>query len=258
MNRLPRIAPWVLFTLAAALCVAVCRQRLIPTIPIVSAAVAAVQDPTPPDQGQDPAAANLAPSGPSYTTQAPPPPGQSAVPGQPPDDSTYAEQPTETATQAPPPLPDYDQPPPPADGYIWTPGYWAGGLPATIGCPARGLSRPIWVRSGRPGIGDSTAAAIPSIPATGACISDSMAVSTTGLATWASVTRAAIGIPDTSSTTAPTTTWTHESYTTCTAITQAIGLEASLAPASMADRAVFRFGRGRLKRQHTVNQLLRA
>jgi hypothetical protein len=27
----------------------------------------------------------------------------------------------------PPELPDYDQPPIPAPGYIWTPGYWAGG-----------------------------------------------------------------------------------------------------------------------------------
>jgi WXXGXW repeat (2 copies) len=112
MNHLPRITPWVLFALATALCVT------------VSAAVA--QNQAPPDQGQDPAAVNLAPSGPSYTTQAPPPPGQSAAPGQP-DESTYAEQPTETATEPPPQLPDYDQPPPPADGYIWTPGYWAWG-----------------------------------------------------------------------------------------------------------------------------------
>ena len=127
MSRLHRIAPWGLFALAAALCVAVCHQLLIPAIPTVSAAVAAAQDQAPPDQGQDPAAANLAPSGPSYTTQAPPPPDQSGAPGQPPDDSTYAEQPTETATEPPPALPDYDQPPPPADGYIWTPGYWGWG-----------------------------------------------------------------------------------------------------------------------------------
>jgi hypothetical protein len=78
----------------------------------------------PPDQGEDPAAANMAPSGQSYTTQAPPPAAQSASPGQPPDES-YGEQPTETATQPPPALPVYDQPPPPADGYLWTPGYWA-------------------------------------------------------------------------------------------------------------------------------------
>jgi hypothetical protein len=118
----------VLFALAAAVCVAVCHQRLIPIIPTVSAAaVAGAQDQgaqgqAPPDQGQDPAAGNLAPSGPSYTTQAPPP-SQSAAPDQPGDE--YGEQPTETATQPPPALPVYDQPPPPADGYIWTPGYWA-------------------------------------------------------------------------------------------------------------------------------------
>jgi hypothetical protein len=126
MKRLPRSTPWALFAFATALCVAVCYQRLIPSIPTVSAAVAAAQSQAPTDQGQDPAAANLAPSGPSYTTQAPPPAGQSAA-GQPADDSTYAEQPTETATEAPPALPDYTQPPPPADGYVWTPGYWAWG-----------------------------------------------------------------------------------------------------------------------------------
>ena len=90
-----------------------------------SAAVANAQNEAPPDQ--DPAAVNLAPSGPSYTTQAPPPPDQAAAPGQAPDESAYAEQPTETATEPPPALPDYSQPPPPADGYIWTPGYWAWG-----------------------------------------------------------------------------------------------------------------------------------
>jgi hypothetical protein len=124
MNRLPGSAPWVLLALATALFVAVCYQRLIPSIPTVSAAVARAQSQAPSDQGQDPAAANLAPSGQSYTTQAPPPPSAA---GQPSDDSSYAEQPTETATQPPPALPDYTQPPPPADGYIWTPGYWAWG-----------------------------------------------------------------------------------------------------------------------------------
>jgi hypothetical protein len=138
MDRLPRIAPWVVVGLAAALCVAVCHERLIPTVPTVYAAVAAAQDQPPPppdqtqgqaqDQGQDPAAVNMAPSGPSYTTEVPPQQqGQYGAPGQAPDDSGYAEQPTETATEAPPPLPDYDQPPAPADGYIWTPGYWAWG-----------------------------------------------------------------------------------------------------------------------------------
>lgn len=96
--------------------------------------VAAVaQDPSQ-DQSQDPAAANVAPSGPSYTTEAPPPQAQQGAPppqaqqGAPapgPDDQDYSEQPTETTAQAPPALPDYEQPPAPGDGYIWTPGYWA-------------------------------------------------------------------------------------------------------------------------------------
>ena len=77
-------------------------------------------DQAPPDQGPDPADANQAPSGQSYTTEAPPPDQGS-------DDSNYAEQPTQQATEPPPPLPDYDQPPAPADGYIWTPGYWSWG-----------------------------------------------------------------------------------------------------------------------------------
>ncbi len=93
---------------------------------VTAAAIAQDQAPPPPDQGADPAAGNMAPSGPSYTTEAPPP-DQSAAPGQAPDDSGYAEQPTETADQPPPPLPDYQQPPPPGDDYMWTPGYWAWG-----------------------------------------------------------------------------------------------------------------------------------
>lgn len=123
MKRLPRIAPWALVGLAAALCVAVCHERLTSTVPSVYAAVAQDQAPPPDpnqDQGQDPAAVNMAPSGPSYTTEAPPP-------QQGPDQSGYGEQPIATATEPPPPLPDYDQPPAPADGYIWTPGYWAWG-----------------------------------------------------------------------------------------------------------------------------------
>ena len=128
MNRIPRFAVGLSIAVAAALCVAVCHQRLIPIVPTVSAAVAGAQDQAPPDQGTDPADANLAPSGPSYTTQTAPPPDQSAAPaGQPPDDAGYSELPTEQATEAPPPLPDYDQPPAPGDGYIWTPGYWAWG-----------------------------------------------------------------------------------------------------------------------------------
>ncbi len=126
MNRLPRFAPWVLFALAGCFCVAVCHQRMIPILPTVSAAVAGAQDQAPQDQGQDPAAVNMAPSGPSYTTEAPPP-DQASAPGQSPDDSGYAEQPTATAPEPPPALPDYQQPPPPGDGYLWQPGYWAWG-----------------------------------------------------------------------------------------------------------------------------------
>ena len=120
-------------TTAAALCVSVYHSGLVSHISTVSAAVAGAQDQAPPDQnpadqGPDPAAGNMAPSGPSYTTEAPPPPDESTEPeGQPPDDSGYSALPTEQATEPPPPLPDYDQPPAPGDGYIWTPGYWAWG-----------------------------------------------------------------------------------------------------------------------------------
>ncbi len=125
MKRLPRFTPWILMAVTAALCLAAYCVTQSSLIPNVSAAVAAAQDQAPPDQGQDPAAVNMAPSGPSYTTQAPPPEQAGAAPG--PDDQDYSEQPTETATEPPPPLPDYTQPPPPGDGYIWTPGYWAWG-----------------------------------------------------------------------------------------------------------------------------------
>ncbi len=130
MKRLPRIAPWVLFGLAAALCVAICHQRLISTISTVHAAVAVAQDPGTqypgtPDQGQDPADANIAPSGPSYTTEAPPPPDQQNGPAAEQEDSTYADQPVANAAEPPPALPDYVQPPCPGDGYLWEPGYWA-------------------------------------------------------------------------------------------------------------------------------------
>ena len=128
MKHLSRFAFAMLFAVAAALCLAAFHQ---PSIPTAFAAVAGAQDQAPPDQGApdqgpDPASVNMAPSGPSYTTEAPPP-DQSAAPGQAPDDSGYAEMPTQQATEPPPPLPDYDQPPAPADGYIWTPGYWAWG-----------------------------------------------------------------------------------------------------------------------------------
>jgi hypothetical protein len=249
MKRLSRSASWVLFAAAATLCVGVCQQRLIFGISTVSAAVAGAQDQAAPAPGQDPAAANVAPSGPSYTTEAPPAaPAPSAAPGQAPDDSAYAEQPTETATAPPPPLPVYVQPPPPADGYIWTPGYWAWGPSGYYWVPGAWVAHPMRARSGRLAIGGSTAAAIPFIPVTGACTSASMGASTMALATSASATRAAIGMPGDFSTTASTTTWTRASYTTCTAITPAIGPEAfPPAPASMADRAACRFGLGRLK-----------
>jgi len=131
MNRIPRFAIALSIAVAAALCVSVSRSGLVSPLSNVYAAVAGAQDQAPPDQGApdqgpDPASVNMAPSGPSYTTEAPPP-DQSAAPGQPPDDSGYAEMPTQQATEPPPALPDYDQPPAPADGYIWTPGYWAWG-----------------------------------------------------------------------------------------------------------------------------------
>ncbi len=130
MKRIPRFAIALSIVVAAALCISVCPSGIVSHTSSVFAAVAAAQDQAPPDQGQpdqgpDPAAGNMAPSGPSYTTEAPPPDQSAEQPGQAPDDSGYAEMPTEQATDAPPPLPDYDQPPDPGDGYIWTPGYWA-------------------------------------------------------------------------------------------------------------------------------------
>jgi hypothetical protein len=129
MKTFPRLALCTSLTVAGVLILAGSHFKLTSSASVVNASVAGAQDqaPPPPDQGPDPAAGNMAPSGPSYTTEAPPPPDQSAAPGQLPDDSNYAEQPTATADQAPPPLPDYEQPPAPADGYIWTPGYWAWG-----------------------------------------------------------------------------------------------------------------------------------
>ncbi len=132
MKHLSRIAVGISVALVVALLVAT--GHLGPITGVSAAAVAGAQDQAPPDQGAapdqgpDPAAVNIAPSGPSYTTEAPPPSDQSTEPaGQAPDDSGYAELPTEQATEAPPPLPDYEQPPDPGDGYIWTPGYWAWG-----------------------------------------------------------------------------------------------------------------------------------
>ena len=63
MNRLPKLLTWFSFALVAAVCVAAFQQRL---IPIVSASAARAQAAPPagaPDQGQDPAAVNLAPAG---------------------------------------------------------------------------------------------------------------------------------------------------------------------------------------------------
>ena len=128
MKNLPRFALWISLAVVGALCAAGSYLTQSQSITSVSASAVAAQDQPPPtpDQGQDPAQANVAPSGPSYTTQAPPAPDQMGVAPEP-GDQDYGEQPTETATEAPPPLPDYDQPPAPGDGYIWTPGYWAWG-----------------------------------------------------------------------------------------------------------------------------------
>ncbi len=134
MNRISRISIALSIAFAVAFCVSFYGRGIVSSNATVFAAVAGAQDQAAPpdqnpaDQGPDPAAGNMAPNGPSYTTEAPPSPDQSTEPaGQPPDDSGYAEMPTEQATEAPPPLPDYDQPSDPGDGYIWTPGYWAWG-----------------------------------------------------------------------------------------------------------------------------------
>ena len=117
MKNYSRLALCLPLAFVAVLCLAGSHLKLVPG----QSSVLAAQAQAPPDQGPDPADANMAPSGQSYTTEAPPPEGQN------PDDSSYAEQPTEEATQPPPPLPDYAQPPAPDDGYIWTPGYWGWG-----------------------------------------------------------------------------------------------------------------------------------
>ncbi len=209
MNRLPRSARLVLFALAIALCAAVCHQRLIPIIPMVSAAAVAAQDQdqTPPDQGQDPAAGNLAPSGPSYTTQAPPPAGRRPLRVSPPTNTVNSPQKRQPRLLLRCPSTISHRRPPTATSGL--PAIGPGARLATTGCPARGSSHPTRARSGRLAIGVSTVAAMVFIPATGACTSASTAASTTALATSASATRAAIGIPATSSTTASTTTWTH-------------------------------------------------
>jgi len=153
MNRIPRFAIALSITIAAALCVSVIHRGATPS---AFAAVAAAQDQAPPDQGQpdqgpDPAAGNMAPSGPSYTTEAPPPDQSAEQPGQAPDDSGYAEMPTEQATEPPPPLPDYDQPPAPGDGYIWTPGYWAWGADGYYWVPGAWVEPPYTAALWTPG-----------------------------------------------------------------------------------------------------------
>jgi hypothetical protein len=132
MKSISRLALCIPLAFAAVLFLAASHLLLAPGQPsslnVVQAAGQNQADQAPPDQGPDPAAANMAPdttgqgpNGQSYTTEAPPSAGQN------PDDSNPAEQPTEEATQPPPPLPDYAQPPAPDDGYIWTPGYWGWG-----------------------------------------------------------------------------------------------------------------------------------
>ena len=126
MNRLPRFAPWILIAVAAALCLAVCCVTQGPLIPNVSAAVAAAQDQAPPDQGQDPAAVNMAPSGPSYTTEAPPLPSRQALRRA----LTIRIMPSSPRRRLPSLLrrcPATSSLLRPGDGYIWTPGYWAWG-----------------------------------------------------------------------------------------------------------------------------------
>jgi hypothetical protein len=117
MKSTSRLALCIPLAFAAVLYLAGSKLQLTPG----QSSVLAAQAQAPPDQGPDPADVNMAPSGPSYTTDTPPPGEQN------PDDANYSEQPTEEATQPPPALPDYVQPPPPDDGYIWTPGYWGWG-----------------------------------------------------------------------------------------------------------------------------------
>jgi hypothetical protein len=156
MNRIPRFAIAMTIAVAATLCFSVCRSGLVSPTSSVFAAVAPAQDQAPPDQGQpdqgpDPAAGNMAPSGPSYTTQAPPPDQSAEQPGQAPDDTGYAEMPTQQATEAPPALPDYDQPPDPGDGYIWTPGYWAWGAGGYYWVPGAWVEPPYTAALWTPG-----------------------------------------------------------------------------------------------------------
>ncbi|HTB95985.1 MAG TPA: hypothetical protein VK716_03185 [Terracidiphilus sp.] len=125
MSLISRRTPLFAFAFAALLSVAGCHGNQSQTTTDATQPA--------PDQGTDPAAANLAPA--TYNTSSAPAaaqPSQPVASGQsysdaPPDDSDYSEPATDYAQQAPPPLPDYQQPPDPGDGYIWTPGYWNNG-----------------------------------------------------------------------------------------------------------------------------------
>jgi WXXGXW repeat (2 copies) len=66
-------------------------------------------------QGPDPAAANMAPSGPTEPVAASEAPVQN---------SGYQTAQLNQAPAPPPPLPEYNQPPCPGENYMWTPGYW--------------------------------------------------------------------------------------------------------------------------------------
>jgi WXXGXW repeat (2 copies) len=113
-----RFKSLAVLALAAAFSVAGCHSNQPP------AASTDTSQTTTPDQGADPASANLAPA--TYTTtqasdQSAPATSQDSDET---DESANVEPPTVTAPQPPPQLPEYDQPPCPGDGYIWTPGYW--------------------------------------------------------------------------------------------------------------------------------------
>jgi|SRR5580698_2322448 hypothetical protein len=116
-----RFKSLVFLALAAAFSIAGCHSNQPP------AATTDTSQASTPDQGADPASANLAPA--TYTTtQAPASADQSAPAASQDsdetDESANVEPPAATAPQPPPALPQYDQPPCPGEGYIWTPGYW--------------------------------------------------------------------------------------------------------------------------------------
>ena len=145
MNRLIRISPIALLSLAVALSTAGCKSNQ--------------NTATTANPSTDPAAANMAPastttdqsstasSAPatsdatqtaatSATTSADTSSATSSASSAPAtyasgdtstgtiEDASYGETPAVVAPQPPPPLPVYQQPVDPGDGYIWTPGYW--------------------------------------------------------------------------------------------------------------------------------------